>query len=138
MGNQAVSGIREEAPAPTVVRTDEEWRAVLKPDVHRIARGGQTEPAWSGEYNACKEVGVYACMCCGTGLFKSQDKFDSGSGWPSFSRVSVHCVVAGEWCWLVRRSASKLPLCGCAVVALLQVVAGVMKLAVILTDSSRS
>ena len=47
---------------------------------------GGTEPAFSGKYNACKDEGTYICVCCGDPLFESDKKFDSGTGWPSFTK----------------------------------------------------
>ncbi len=67
-------------------KSDEEWQRVLTPDQFRIARKKGTEPAFSGKYNSSKEPGIYTCVCCGNRLFDSDDKFDSGTGWPSFSQ----------------------------------------------------
>src|SRR4026209_763289 len=67
-------------------KTDEEWRAELTPEQYRITRKKGTEPAFTGRYNASKEPGLYRCVCCGNPLFDSDDKFDSGTGWPSFTR----------------------------------------------------
>ena len=67
-------------------KSDEEWQKELTPDQYRIARKKGTERAFTGKYNDSKEPGVYACVCCGNPLFDSGDKFDSGSGWPSFVR----------------------------------------------------
>lgn len=67
-----------------VEKTDAEWRAVLTPDQYAVCRGKATERAWTGEYNDCKTPGLYRCVACGEGLFSSDHKFDSGSGWPSF------------------------------------------------------
>lgn len=67
-------------------KTDEEWQKVLTPEQYRIARKKGTERAFTGKYNDSKEPGLYRCVCCGTPLFDSDDKFDSGSGWPSFTR----------------------------------------------------
>jgi len=72
--------------ATRVSRTDEEWKEYLSPDVFRVARGGGTEIPFSGMYADCHKDGVYACACCNTHLFFSADKFESGTGWPSFSR----------------------------------------------------
>ena len=66
-------------------KTDEEWRKELTPEQYRIARQKGTERAFTGEYNASKEPGTYTCVCCGAPLFDSDAKFDSGSGWPSFT-----------------------------------------------------
>lgn len=67
-------------------KSDEEWQKQLTPDQYRIARRKGTEPAFTGKYNDSKEPGLYKCVCCGNPLFDSDDKFDSGSGWPSFTR----------------------------------------------------
>lgn len=67
-----------------IAKTDDEWRSVLTDEQFRIARKGGTEPAFSGEYNNNKGDGIYRCVCCGTELFRSTEKYDSGSGWPSF------------------------------------------------------
>lgn len=67
-------------------KSDEEWQKQLTPDQYRITRRKGTEPAFTGKYNDSKEPGIYKCVCCGNPLFDSKDKFDSGSGWPSFTR----------------------------------------------------
>ena len=67
-------------------KTDEEWQRELTPDQYRITRKKGTEPAFTGKYNASKEPGMYRCICCGNILFDSDDKFESGTGWPSFTR----------------------------------------------------
>ena len=67
-----------------VKKTEEEWRAELTPEQFAVCRMKATEPAFSGEYNACKDEGVYQCTCCGAELFNSATKYESGSGWPSF------------------------------------------------------
>lgn len=65
---------------------DEEWRRQLTPEQYRIAREKGTERAFTGAYHDSKEPGLYRCACCGTELFRSDAKFDSGTGWPSFTR----------------------------------------------------
>lgn len=67
-----------------VYKTNEQWLQELGEDVYRICREKGTEPAFSGEYYDCEEHGIYRCRCCGAELFKSEAKYDSGSGWPSF------------------------------------------------------
>ena len=77
-------------------KTDDEWRAQLTPDQYRITRTKGTEPAFTGKYNASKEPGIYRCVCCGNPLFDSNDKFDSGTGWPSFTRPGTEESVETE------------------------------------------
>jgi peptide-methionine (R)-S-oxide reductase len=67
-------------------RSEEEWKKVLTPEQYRILRQHGTEPAFTGIYADKKEPGVYHCAACGAVLFMSEDKFDSGTGWPSFTR----------------------------------------------------
>lgn len=68
-----------------IKKTDEEWRKELTPEQYRIMRQKGTERPFTGEYNASKEPGMYKCAACGTPLFDSDTKYDSGSGWPSFT-----------------------------------------------------
>lgn len=67
-------------------KSDDEWQEQLTPDQYRITRQKGTERAFTGRYNDSKEPGIYKCVCCGNPLFDSDDKFDSGSGWPSFTK----------------------------------------------------
>jgi peptide-methionine (R)-S-oxide reductase len=66
--------------------TDGEWRERLTPEQYAILRQKGTERAFTGEYEKNKTPGEYVCAGCGQPLFESDDKFDSGSGWPSFTR----------------------------------------------------
>lgn len=67
-----------------VVKSEAEWRTALSPDQFHVCRLKGTEPAFSGQYHDCKTPGIYKCSCCGSPLFSSEAKFDSGTGWPSF------------------------------------------------------
>jgi peptide-methionine (R)-S-oxide reductase len=78
-----------------VIKSADEWRALLSPEEFRICREKGTERAFTGAYwQSRAEQGVYACRCCGLVLFNSSDKYDSGSGWPSFSAPAFEDVVA--------------------------------------------
>jgi len=67
-----------------VVKTDGEWRKILDPTTYEVARKAGTEPAFTGKFHDWPEKGLYRCACCGTDLFLSETKFETGTGWPSF------------------------------------------------------
>lgn len=67
-----------------IEKTDAEWKAILPPNTYEVARGKGTEPAFTGAYYNTHDEGIYRCACCGTDLFDSKAKFESGTGWPSF------------------------------------------------------
>lgn len=73
--------------ASKIEKTDEEWRAQLTPTQYRVTRHAATEPPFTGEYWDHHERGIYRCVCCGTSLFESDTKFDSGCGWPSYFKA---------------------------------------------------
>lgn len=80
------SGIRlKNTRVRKVRKSDAEWRAELNAEEFSIARRGGTELAYSGSYWKTHEAGLYRCRCCGNALFRSNEKFDSGTGWPSFT-----------------------------------------------------
>ena len=67
-----------------VVRSEDEWKKILTPEQFRVLRGKGTECAFTGKYFENKKKGVYVCAGCGQELFRSGEKFESGTGWPSF------------------------------------------------------
>jgi peptide-methionine (R)-S-oxide reductase len=98
-----------------IEKSDAEWRASLSAEQYRVLRQHGTEPAFTGAYFATKEPGLYRCAACGAELFGSSEKFDSGTGWPSFFapleesavetntdrsygmvRTEVHCARCGS------------------------------------------
>jgi peptide-methionine (R)-S-oxide reductase len=82
------------APDRKVVKTDAEWRAQLTPDEYRVTRQAATERPFSSEMCAIFEPGIYGCKCCDTVLFDATTKFESGTGWPSFTQPIAPKVVA--------------------------------------------
>src|SRR5277367_4547479 len=79
-----------------VHKTDEQWRAELSPDAYEVLRRKGTERPFTGELNENKQSGEYRCAGCGAELFRSDQKFDSGSGWPSFWAPTAEDAVATE------------------------------------------
>ncbi|MFT4541923.1 MAG: peptide-methionine (R)-S-oxide reductase [Planctomycetota bacterium] len=72
------------AMSETIVKTEEEWKAMLSPEEYHVAREAGTERAFTGRYWDTKTAGTYNCVCCDSALFRSDAKFESGCGWPSF------------------------------------------------------
>ncbi|AYA38226.1 peptide-methionine (R)-S-oxide reductase [Hymenobacter oligotrophus] len=81
------------APERRVEKTDAEWREQLTPEQYRITRQHGTERAFTGEYCEAHDPGLYACVCCGTPCYDSGTKFESGTGWPSFTEPVKDNVV---------------------------------------------
>ncbi len=79
-----------------IEKTDEQWREQLTPEQYAVLREKGTERAFSGPLNDNKASGKYVCAGCRSELFTSKDKFDSGSGWPSFTRPAAEDRVAEE------------------------------------------
>ena len=89
-----------------ITKTEEEWRAQLTEEEFYVTRQHGTERAFTGEYDQCKDPGVYTCRCCGHPLFDSDHKFDSGTGWPSFYQPINNDAVAtkSDWSMLMKRT----------------------------------
>jgi peptide methionine sulfoxide reductase msrA/msrB len=81
------------APPKRVEKTDEEWKRLLTPEQYRVTRQHGTERPFSGEYCEIYTAGLYKCVCCGTELFDSTQKFNSSTGWPSFTEPSTENVL---------------------------------------------
>lgn len=79
-----------------VTKTDQEWKKALGPDRYSVCREKATEPPFTGKYWNNKEKGMYRCACCGQELFDSDTKYDSGSGWPSFTAPAKPDAVETE------------------------------------------
>jgi|SRR5271165_48530 len=82
------------ATDPAFQLEDEEWQRRLTPARYEVLRHGATEPAWSGEYVHVDDAGTFRCAGCGTALFSTDAKFESGTGWPSFDRAVAAGTVA--------------------------------------------
>lgn len=81
--------------AEKIKKTDEEWREQLTDQQFQVARKGGTERAFTGEFWNSKQPGVYRCVCCGAELFSADDKYDSGTGWPSYVRpIDTNSIAA--------------------------------------------
>ena len=78
---------------PKIQKTEQEWRAELSPEQYHVLREKGTEAPFSGEYDHLFEPGTYRCAGCGAELFSSDTKFDSGTGWPSFTEPAVAAAV---------------------------------------------
>jgi methionine-R-sulfoxide reductase len=82
------------APDQRIIKSDDEWRQQLTPEQFSIARKKGTERPFTGAYCEAHDPGRYACLCCGTPLFDSGLKFESGTGWPSFTQPVTDNAIA--------------------------------------------
>ena len=82
-----------ETVKPEIVKTEDEWKAELDPERYHVLREKGTEPAWTGALLDVHDPGLFRCAACGAELFRSDDKFDSGSGWPSFTKAAADGVI---------------------------------------------
>jgi peptide-methionine (R)-S-oxide reductase len=96
--NEVLQLARKGSPPPDRrnEKTEAEWKASLSPDVYQITREKGTERPFTGAYCSSHAPGIYACICCGTPLFDANEKFDSGSGWPSFTTPVKDNVIKYE------------------------------------------
>jgi peptide-methionine (R)-S-oxide reductase len=97
-----------------VTKSDAEWREELSPEQYEVLRQKGTERPFTGVYNDCKDPGVYRCAACGAELFRSDDKFDSGTGWPSFTRPATddNVEAAEDRSFFMRRTEVLCSTCG--------------------------
>jgi peptide-methionine (R)-S-oxide reductase len=94
-------------------KTDEQWRSELPPDRYKVLRKAGTEPPFTGAYTHSKKSGMYRCGACGADLFSSDTKFDSGTGWPSFTEPAVaeHVKLESDNSLFMRRTEVKCANC---------------------------
>ncbi len=99
--------------APSCSMSDSEWRQKLTPEQYYVTRQHGTERAFTHPYYGEKRAGMYTCVCCGAPLFSSDDKFDSGTGWPSYTRPTEDGAVAehDDRSFLMRRTEVRCKTC---------------------------
>ncbi|MDJ0552953.1 MAG: peptide-methionine (R)-S-oxide reductase MsrB [Microcoleaceae cyanobacterium MO_207.B10] len=97
-----------------VEKSEKDWQEQLTPEQFRVTRKKGTERPFTGEYHNHKEKGIYKCVCCGADLFSSEEKFDSGTGWPSFWAPTNEANVKEEadWSLFMRRTEILCDKCG--------------------------
>lgn len=99
--------------ATQVEKSEEQWRRELTPQQYNVLRRKGTERAFSGSYVYTKADGMYRCAACGSALFSSATKFDSGTGWPSFTEPAVaeNIALREDRCLFMRRTEVVCPTC---------------------------
>ena len=99
---------------PSILRNEAAWKQVLPPGSFPFARKGATELAYSGKYDGFFEPGIYRCVGCFTAVFSSADKYDSNTGWPSFTQpvADSNITIAWDHTWGLRRRAVSCTRCG--------------------------
>ena len=97
-----------------IEKTEDEWKKLLDEETYRICRKKGTEQAFTGKYWNCMKPGVYSCTCCGTSLFNSDTKFDSGTGWPSFFKpfAEENILTEEDNSFLMHRTEVRCRSCG--------------------------
>lgn len=97
-----------------IYKNDAEWKKILTPEQFKVTRQKGTERAFTGQYHDCHDPGVYQCICCGAELFSSDTKFDSGTGWPSFSapKESQNVIEEEDNSFFMRRTEVVCGQCG--------------------------
>jgi peptide-methionine (R)-S-oxide reductase len=105
---------QDQTVRPRVEKSEREWREQLNPDQYDVLRGKGTEPPFTGRYVHEKRSGTYRCAGCGAELFSSQTKFDSGTGWPSFTEPAdrANVELLEDRSWSMRRIEVNCAACG--------------------------
>jgi peptide-methionine (R)-S-oxide reductase len=103
----------ESTTRPKIEKSEAEWRRQLTPEQYHVTREHGTERAFTGPYWNEKRAGLYSCVCCGAPLFSAATKFDSGTGWPSFTSPVAPDAVSehADRSWLMRRTEIRCASC---------------------------
>jgi peptide-methionine (R)-S-oxide reductase len=103
----------EATTRPKIEKSEAEWRSQLTPEQYHVTREHGTERAFTGPYWNEKRAGLYSCVCCGAPLFSAATKFDSGTGWPSFTSPVTPDAVSehADRSWLMRRTEIRCASC---------------------------